>query len=88
MIGSSGISAEIARQREIEVSRNARVAPILSELSASSAPQPAPEVTIGLAAADGRREHANLARCENAASPRLPRLIARMRARVRRPATF
>jgi hypothetical protein len=82
MPSNDRINAEIARQREIEVSRQAlRWGAIASELDASLRPPPA-AVTIRIAGADDHEDIALLAWREDASIPRLPRLIAELGGRT------
>jgi hypothetical protein len=74
-----GVNAEIARQREAELSR--RAARHVSRLPTprSKAPaRPQEALTIRLAAADDRRELDLLARLDGAGVPHAPSLIAEL----------
>lgn len=79
MVGRGSINAEIARQREIELSRQAqRRAPILSELDATTPQRTTEAVTIRLGAVGDQLELAQLANGERDSLPERPRLIAEL----------
>lgn len=78
MVGRGSINAEIARQREIELSRQAeRRAPILSELNATRQ-HPTEAVTIRPGAVGDQLELAQLAKGQRDSLPERPRLIAEL----------